>query len=562
MSEMRIAARRLIRSVLVALVIAGILLVPPLVSVEKIGIQAVFNFLRQDAFYYLAIADKSGLGFYTFDGEAATTGFHPLWQVLLTGVFAVEGHSSQESQLYAAFWLSVALTIIGYVLAGLAVYRMTGSRLLGILVVPGPFYLVFAFVSRFENSPWSFMNGMESPLSILFGGLLFHAVASLWESREGEGLRYDEVLGIGTILAFIVLARLDDVFAVPAIAGCIILLCGKPLRRRLATALVLCIPTALALGAYFLFNHYCTGTIFPISGIVKGGLAVSHNLSQFLSLNSFDGFPLSIGAYLEFFEVYYRHVQMLFPLLLAVLLMPLVWSLAKGGAYNRDCPVLLIGLLVYVVLKALYNLVNVDAGHQGVSWYYPLSLLTINVVVLIILARASWSSVHWNRFTNAWGAILVGLFLAAHVAIATATVLNVHAHAAGVYRFWRAGDRIAQTLRQMDPGMKLVEIDDGLISYSLSMPAMHGLGFVLDPRGYEAKLRGELLRHAYARGFSVITSLQYVRVKTAEASSEQLSAAFRRSGFFGCEDLDRYHFKVIFIDRETGASFVKFEPKK
>ena len=294
MSEVRIAAKPLIRSVFVALVIAGILLVPPLVSVEKIGIQAVFNFLRQDAFYYLASADKSGPGFYTFDGEAPTTGFHPLWQVLLTGVLTVVGHSSQESQRYAAFWLSVLLTTIRYVLVGLAVYRMTGSRLLGVLVAPGPFYLMFAFVSRFENSPWSFLNGMESPLSILFGGLLFHAVARVWDDREGESLRYDDALRIGTILAFIVLARLDDVFAVPAIAGCVILLCRKPLRRRLATAFALCMPTALAPARYFFFNYYRTGTVFPISGIGKGGLAIYRNLAQFLSLNTLDGFPLRV----------------------------------------------------------------------------------------------------------------------------------------------------------------------------------------------------------------------------------------------------------------------------
>ena len=77
--------------------------IPVLVSLHKLGIIAVFNFFQQDTFYYLAIAQNSTLGFFTFDGELPTNGFHPMWQVCVTLLFKLLGDVGNNGQIYAGY---------------------------------------------------------------------------------------------------------------------------------------------------------------------------------------------------------------------------------------------------------------------------------------------------------------------------------------------------------------------------------------------------------------------------------------------------------------------------
>ena len=55
---------------------------------------------------------------------------------------------------------------------------------------------------------------------------------------------------------------------------------------------------------------------------------------------------------------------------------------------------------------------------------------------------------------------------------------------------------------------KLVEIDDGVVGYSLDTPAMSFL-LALDPEGFRAFKQGHLLDLAMARGFDRVASAMY-----------------------------------------------------
>jgi hypothetical protein len=65
---------------------------PPLYAYWRMGLGGLFSYVSGDSFLYLAIAERSGGGFFTFDGITATNGFHPLWQYLLTFLL---GHPAQ-----------------------------------------------------------------------------------------------------------------------------------------------------------------------------------------------------------------------------------------------------------------------------------------------------------------------------------------------------------------------------------------------------------------------------------------------------------------------------------
>ncbi len=550
-NDTTLGRRSVIGLLAVAICMTAILVTPPFWSVHKLGTQAVFNYFKQDTFYYLAIAAKSRTGFYTFDGESATSGFHPLWQVCVTGLFNLIPDMNQESQIFTVFFLSVVMVTLGFVLTGFALYNITKSKVLGILLVPGLFYLAFSFVTPFCNSPWAYMNGMESGTTVFLGGFLFTLIAMHHNDPESCMGRKRFVIALGSILALLVLARLDDVFLIAAFGLCALLPDGRSLRSRFVSTVLLVLPCAVVLTCYLLFNRYSVGSFMPISGMAKGGLALVSNIRQLLLLSGLKPFPLSMNAYVQFFEIFYRHIQMIFPMLLAALFLTVLRKRDK----------FLTAVLLYVLFKGLYNLVNVHVNHQGLSWYYPLSIISVNFVALVLLSPVYHRYVPTNPLTKVTGAAVLTLFLAVHVITATAVTMNVRTHGSRVFAFWKEARNLAAHLRSKDPGLKLVEFDDAFMTYSTGIPAVHGLGFALDYEGFKAKTEGRFLEYCYGRGFDTIASLQYIPLRNPDLSSSEIAQHFKKSRFFGRENLDGYRFEVLLRDGKTGAVFVRFKPK-
>ncbi len=560
-SDSTIDRRTLMSQIAVAISMVAIIITPPFWSVHKLGIQAVFNYFKQDAFYYLAIATKSRTGFYTFDGELATSGFHPLWQVCVTALFNLFPDMTQESQIFSVFFLNVLMVTLGYVFTGFALYSVTRSKVLSILLVPGLFYLAFSFVTPFSNSPWSYMNGMESSLTILLGGLLFTLIAVFHNAPESCMQRKWFIFSMGSVLALMVLARLDDVFLVAAFGLCTLLMDKRSFGNRFLNTVVLILPSAVVLTCYLIFNWYTVGSFMPISGMAKGGFTLASNIRQLLVLSGLKPFPLSMNAYEQFFEIFYRHIQMLFPMLLAALFLVIMRKGGEDFAEMRGRGMFLTALLVYVLFKGLYNLLNVHVNHQGLGWYYPLSVTSVDFVALVLLSVVYRRYVPTNLLTRVTAAGVLALFLAVHVITVTATTMNVQTHGSRIFSFWQRAQNLASELRSKNPGVKLIEFDDAFITYSTRIPAIHGIGFVLDDEGFKAKREGRFLEYCYKRGFDTIASLQYIPLGNPGLSSSEIARRFKRSRFFGKEDLSGYHFEVLLVDKKTGATFVGFKPK-
>jgi hypothetical protein len=103
--------------------------------IAREGIKAPFEYFASDAFYYLTVAHNSvGMRFYTFDHVLPTNGFHPLWQFCLSCVFGLL-HGDQQAEILITFYLSVLLTALGSSLFAVALFRLTSSRSLALLLI-------------------------------------------------------------------------------------------------------------------------------------------------------------------------------------------------------------------------------------------------------------------------------------------------------------------------------------------------------------------------------------------------------------------------------------------
>ena len=356
---------------------------PPLASYRGQGLGAAFKFFAWDTFYYLAVADHSvGKPFFTYDGEFATNGFHPLWQGVLRATFAVLGlQGDQPAQIALTFGLSAVLVAMGAVFFALAVLRRTGRPVLAVFsVVPGWYYLLFAAVDPNPGATWSFVNGMESGLTILFGGALVYLLVGreVWRRRMVAN-----VAAISLLATLLTLSRLDDVFVfLPLLLA--IALYPQDGERRVPQLLVAAAIPTLLIGAYLLYNLTTVGLLLPVSGMLKGqgGLALSENISALVGTLS----PPAEGSWSG---ASVRLLQMTVPLVVAGLW--LAYRTLRPGAElarGRITGEMALSLFaVYILAKGTYNFVNVRLWDQG-HWYYPLSILVMNLILALFLHRA------------------------------------------------------------------------------------------------------------------------------------------------------------------------------
>ncbi|MFH1112716.1 MAG: hypothetical protein V1792_02230, partial [Pseudomonadota bacterium] len=367
----------------------------PLYCLYSQGELAIFNHLAADAFYYFTIARHSVTGWYSYDGQLPVNSFHPLWGWLLTAVFGIVGRSDQATQLVVVFLLNVSFVTVGCAMASLAVYRMTRSVLLGVLLFPGLYGLLLSCCSNDHSAfwlfvpPWSFINGMEG-LSILFGGILVYA-GTVWYERSGSlSTRFLTLLGV--LIALLVLSRLDDVFLVPAFSGTLLFARVGSFRQKARAAGLLSLPTLILLVPYLLFNYWTVGAAMPLSGTDKAGFALVSNLEWALSTLIPGGIELlsfnsdaDVGRHITEWPLRsWRIFQMIVPALLAGLFLTVFITGNHTDDGERGCTFLHISLLSYVILKAAYNFAAVEVMHQG-WWYYPLSIMVVNVIALQVL---------------------------------------------------------------------------------------------------------------------------------------------------------------------------------
>jgi hypothetical protein len=565
---------------------------PPAYVAVRTGDRGVAAAVSGDALLYLTIARNSHGHFFTYDGTTPTNGFHPLWQFYLRAVFPAATPVGSLAPFWIAFWSSLIAVAIGVGLTSLAIFRYTRSPLLALLTVPGVYYLVCG--SLFSNLPiWAAVSGMEAGFSTLFGGLLLYVMARAVTDPRG---RFEEEpyaarglwtpwLWMGLVLPFVVLSRLDDIFLVAGLMAVIFVLHRHraPLRARVVAAAQLVGPTAAAVVAYMLFNISYAGTPLPVSGQTKAGLVLGKNLyvalaglfPPLMDLKNALASRQSVAG--SVFANSFRWAELLVPALIGCAY--IAWSLAPGqaggpsegprqaeGAAAGDSPplryALPAGIAAGVALKALYNLTFVHFWHQA-GWYYAFAILAVSFLAALPLGpvaeRVSATPV-LRRVVPA--AYLLYVLMAAGRAIAGSTAA---AEANVEYDYLGDRDEIAAKLRQLhQPGgeVKLLAFDDGATGYALPFSTIHGFGFAADLATARALRDQHLLRHAYERGYDILTSEVYLPLTTPLPSPDD-ARAFLRASFLDDRvknELDQFDFRLIYVDERTHAPFFAFAP--
>jgi hypothetical protein len=545
---------------LVFLATVALVCYAPLRVLSAEGLLGAFRFLSGDAWYYLAIARRSrGAPFFTFDGQTPTNGFHPLWQHLL-GWVAGPGEAGAERLVGLAFGLSLAGVALGTGLAAAALLRLTRSPALALLATaPGLYYGLFGWVDLHLLSAWSFANGMESPLSILlFGALVWLLVGrDLWQDRPSQA----RLLALSALLALLVLARLDDVFLLLPFAAAAAVRArtpGEASRRALA---VLALP-ALALVAYLAHNLAYAGMALPVSGAAKAGGPVAGLLRNgYAVLTTLLPFADARGAPPGVWSgEAWRVLQMLVPagvgLAYALGRLPRERTPPADPEAARREVLALLGL--YAFLKGAWNFCTVGLWHQG-HWYYPLSLLSFDLIAATALAdalrRRAPAPRPGRRGLAAAAAALAALLLAN----AQVDLKRSSAYHLASFRFFERRAELQRALDARCPGCGVVAFDDGITSFSLAAPVLSGVGLALDREGARARARGELLELAWQRGYRVLTSVDYPLGIEPGAGPEAVRRRLESYPNLEGQRLVGFAFELLFADPETRAAFVRFE---
>ncbi|MCA9513240.1 MAG: hypothetical protein KC560_21190, partial [Myxococcales bacterium] len=529
---------------------------PPLLVYARADLAGAFRMLAADSFYYLAIADRSrAFPGFTFDGERATNGFHPLWEwalALATSAFDL----TRAQQIDLAFLASVALVSLGAAAFAAAFALATGRAALAVVAVaPGLYALVVPAFNPHYGSIWSFANGMETPLSLALGGaLVLFASGGPREAPLDRRLAHPFAAALATAL---VLARLDDALLVVAAAACTAA-SARDVRGAIARAVRVAWAPALGVGALLAYNASYSGMAMPVSGAAKFGGEVPALLRNgYALLTTLLPFadPLGRGAVL-WSEQAYRVAQMVVPCGVA-----LAWLVRERRARHADLDArvraIATWLAVYVLLKGGYGFAAVHLWHQG-HWYYPLSILAASGIGALWISRALARVAAPAR---AAAIALAALFVLARANAFAETKLESSVH--DVYlAFWTRGPIVDAALDAACPGCGVLEIDDGIVAHALARPVMNGTGLALDREADAARRRGELLAIARARGFTLLATVGYpLEVDTALPPSDALRAAYGRLSFLRAQPLDAWSFEEVHRDPATGVRFVRFTPR-
>lgn len=552
---------------LLFLLVAALCAHPPLFGLAREGGAALFRYLADDSFYYLTIAQRSAdHGFFSFDGSHPTNGFHPLWQWVLRAGFE-SGRIDADGGLLLAFVLSLLGVGLGAAAFALALRRWTRSWSLALLgAVPGLWWGLLPAENTRLGAPWSFVNGMESPLSILGFGLLCALLATrpAWWPIDCRGARAALLSGA---VALLTLARLDDVFLFAPLLVWPVLQVWRG-RRAPASLLPWLLPPLLLIGGYVGFNLHHVGAPLPLSGIEKAGGPVAGLLRNAYALFTLllPCFDLRDASPRIWLDESWRSLQLVVPaiaaaLWLAVHARDLPRTLRASGADERRDS-LLCGFSIYLLCKAGYNFAFVGIWHQG-HWYYPLHLMIFSAIACVGVSRMATTSGWAQRVAQGPATVRFALRGGALGLALLCANLYAQSRAAeplpSAQRFWDERASALAGIERICGGCGGISFDDGILAYGLGMPVLNGTGLAMDPEALRARSEGHLLALAHARGLRWFASLHYPFGHAADA--QQLRRELEAWRFLEREDLSAWDFRVGLRSEDSGLIFVFFEPR-
>jgi hypothetical protein len=499
---------------------------------------------NNDSFYYLNVASNySTKGYTSYDGDYSTNGYQFLWQFLLNQT--ISGTEDQSLQIKYTFWLCMLLTTLSYILLFLSIYRLTGSNIMSVItIIPGFFYLSFDKLIGWNYSPWALINGMESSLGLL----VFAIILLLFTFRNIEkDLTKPYLLLVGAVISLLILTRLDEAFLLFAII--LTLVMSEQKKEKVRSAIFLSTIPILVIITYIVYNYSTYGLALPVSGLSKSDFYPKNLLHLLHSIYTGRSFDFLFGEHL-----YSRVLPLLIPLLVVVLLSKKLLS-NSYFSFNDKFVYLIKTLKYYVIFKSLYLLFFVDFWKQG-FWYMFIPVVIMNLFVIMWFKTILGERINSNGFQLISIIIILVLTNGYYLDAENISKQKIQSGKLDFYT-------ISQTIDSTIGDKKIVEIDDGIIAYSVRNKCLSGTGLSLDKEAFEYNKSGRLLELAEKRGYEYIASVNYFKrpefiADTMHSSSDFFEVSIDRKFY---EESRKYRFTKVLADNRTGLVIIKFSKK-
>jgi hypothetical protein len=338
-----------------------------------------------------------------------------------------------------------------------------------------------------QGTAWSYANGMESGLALF----AFAVLAALAVGGPPRTLRRAGLLGLAG--AFLVLARLDEVFVACAVLAFLAV-------RLLALEGLASLGRVLALGAGFglpvvlyLFVNFATcGLAFPVSGAAKISFAAAgrSNLESIAVV-------LSVGPGARYWlDRVFRLAQILVPGAVAAAFL-LLWARRAKAVVRDELGTFLAAAAAGVLSLCGFVFLFTEAKAYG-SWSLPVPVLFVSLALL-------------GLFAGRPPVAQAGLRLGACAAAGVAVFLVLHRqpeHHETYRRMYERRGAVQAAYRARPP--RVIEVDDGIVGFATGFHTLSGLGFAADRELLAALKAGRLLPLARERGYDRIASLIYL----------------------------------------------------
>jgi len=267
------------------------------VAWQDFAVLAQNGFLYDDSFYAFKIAQNiaSGQGV-TFDGIHATSGFQPLYVLLLVPVYWLSG-ANLVLPVYVALTMSALLTALTALLLFSIVRRYTGTTTAGIVTAA---WAMSPVVTR------QAANGLETSLALFFFAASVYFYLS--RIRPVDSPARGDFIRMGLLIGLAALARIDEL-----ILGLVILLDYLlVVRARKAFSFrnvsVAIVAALVIYSPWLAYNIKATGSPYQESGTATRYLSLAY--APFLKIDT--GQALESGPNAAFV---WRHVQHSFSVL-------------------------------------------------------------------------------------------------------------------------------------------------------------------------------------------------------------------------------------------------------
>lgn len=351
---------------------------------------SVLNNINDDAYYYFGVSEHVAKGDGpTFDGIHKTSGYQPLWMLILVPVFWIFPNAP-EAALRA-----------GLVLQALLLFA-AGAMILSVQRRIFSWQAVFASITCFVFIVFfRGQNGLESAALILALAALFVFGYYGRPFADDPKSPFREFV-FGMLLGAVMLGRLDTVFlgaAVVAFRAWPVLVRSPRWRRSLVGSILIIAGASLVVAPFLLYNYITLGHAAPISGALKS-IHSNPNFSPSVFL-----IRLGVGRGLFFFGIV---------VIAAVYFVWYVLSLRKTPPepkrYYHTC---MAALACDVVLHFLYMMLFVNWGMM-VWQFFPCLLFLVMAVAAPVdwLLHAKWRRAVQYAYWCAMAALIVVGFAA------------------------------------------------------------------------------------------------------------------------------------------------------